>query len=224
MGEYDDLTVAELKDLLREAGLPLSGKKADLVARLDDAGADAPVAEKEVAEVADDSAEDSSDEADADDDFDDDDFDDEEEWDDEEMIHIARQKPELDDATKEALVARKAQYKKQPTFRRQEWFRYKRLSKTGWRKPKGYQSSQRLNRKYRSPMVRIGFGKVTEARGLHPSGFSEVMVHRPDDLEVIDPKTEAARIGKTVGKRKRIAIHEKADELGIRVLNRRRNI
>jgi large subunit ribosomal protein L32e len=121
-------------------------------------------------------------------------------------------------------VARKAQYKKQPTFRRQEWFRYKRLSKTGWRKPKGYQSSQRLNRKYRSPMVRIGFGKVTEARGLHPSGFSEVMVHRPDDLEVIDPKTEAARIGKTVGKRKRIAIHEKADELGIRVLNRRRNI
>ena len=220
MGEYDDLTVAELKDILREAGLPLSGKKADLVARLDDAGADAPAAEKEVAEV----AEDSSVEADADDDFDDDDFDDEEEWDDEVMIHVARQKPELDDATKEALVARKAQYKKQPKFRRQEWYRYKRLSKTGWRKPKGYQSSQRLNRKYRSPMVRIGFGKVTEARGLHPSGFSEVMVHRPDDLEIIDPKTEAARIGKTVGKRKRIAIHEKADELGIRVLNRRRNI
>ena len=111
IGEYDDLTVAELKDILREAGLPLSGKKADLVARLDAAGADAPVTEKEVAEVADDS----SDEADADDDFDDDDFDDEEEWDDEEMIHVARQKPELDDATKEALVARKAQYKKQPT-------------------------------------------------------------------------------------------------------------
>ena len=224
MGEYDDLTVAELKDLLREAGLPLSGKKADLVARLDDAGADAPVTEKEVTEKEVAEVSDDSDEADADDDFDDDDFDDEEEWDDEVMIHVARQKPELDDATKEALVARKAQYKKQPKFRRQEWYRYKRLSKTGWRKPKGYQSSQRLNRKYRSPMVRIGFGKVTEARGLHPSGFSEVMVHRPDDLGVIDPKTEAARIGKTVGKRKRIAIHEKADELGIRVLNRRRNI
>ena len=240
MGDYNDLTVAELKDLLREAGLPLSGKKADLVARLDDAGADAPVVEKkvakkevakkEVAKVADDSADDSGDETEADadeesdDDFDDDDFDDEEEWDDEEMIHIARQKPELDDSTKAALIARKAQYKKQPAFRRQEWYRYKRLSKTGWRKPKGYQSSQRLNRKYRSPMVRIGFGKVIGARGLHPSGFSEVMVHRPDDLEIIDPKTEAARIGKRVGNRKRIAIHEKADELGIRVLNRRRNI
>ena len=32
--DYDDMTVAELKDLLREAGLPVSGKKADLIARL----------------------------------------------------------------------------------------------------------------------------------------------------------------------------------------------
>ena len=29
---YEDLTVPELKDLLRERGLPLSGKKADLIA------------------------------------------------------------------------------------------------------------------------------------------------------------------------------------------------
>ena len=28
---YEDLTVPELKDLLRERGLPLSGKKADLI-------------------------------------------------------------------------------------------------------------------------------------------------------------------------------------------------
>ncbi len=34
---YEDLTVPELKDLLRERGLPLSGKKADLIARLSDA-------------------------------------------------------------------------------------------------------------------------------------------------------------------------------------------
>ena len=31
---YEDLTVPELKDLLRERGLPLSGKKADLIERL----------------------------------------------------------------------------------------------------------------------------------------------------------------------------------------------
>ena len=32
--DYETMTVAELKDLLKEAGLPVSGKKADLVARL----------------------------------------------------------------------------------------------------------------------------------------------------------------------------------------------
>jgi large subunit ribosomal protein L32e len=85
-------------------------------------------------------------------------------------------------------------------------------------------SKQRKNKRWRTPMARVGFGKVAEARNLHPSGFSEVMVHRPDDLDIIDPKTEAARIGKRVGNRKRAMIHEKADELGIRVLNRRRNI
>ena len=31
---YENLTVAELKELLRERGLPVSGKKADLISRL----------------------------------------------------------------------------------------------------------------------------------------------------------------------------------------------
>jgi len=50
------------------------------------------------------------------------------------------------------------------------------------------------------------------------------MVHNPDDLEEIDPETEAARVGRTVGGRKRERIHSRADELGIRVLNRRRGV
>tara|TARA_B100001750_G_scaffold215037_1_gene198799 strand:- start:182 stop:817 length:636 start_codon:yes stop_codon:yes gene_type:complete len=211
MSEYDNLTVAELKELLREAGLPVSGKKAELIVRLEES-------EDSIQEIEEVATEEVVEEED-------DDFDDmDEEWDDEVMIHVARQKPELDDATKAALSVRQAQAKKQPAFRRQEWYRYKRLSRTGWRKPKGMDSKQRKNKKWRTPMARVGFGKVAEARGLHPSGFSEVMVHRPDDLDQIDPKTEAARIGKRVGKRKRITIHEKADELGIRILNRRRNI
>jgi len=39
-------------------------------------------------------------------------------------------------------------------------------------------------------------------------------------LETINPKLEAARIGHSVGTRKRIEIEEYADELGIRILNR----
>ncbi|MGB2346470.1 MAG: eL32 family ribosomal protein, partial [Candidatus Poseidoniaceae archaeon] len=69
-----------------------------------------------------------------------------------------------------------------------------------------------------------GHGKVASARGLHPSGFREVMVHNLNDLETIDPETQAARIGHTVGGRKRENIHARADELGIRILNRRRNV
>lgn len=205
MSEHEDMTVAELKDVLRERGLPLSGKKADLIARL----------------LEDDSTSGDEEDEEFDDDFDD--LEDDEDWD-EERIHVARQKPKLDDETKAALAFRKAQLKKQPAFRRQEWFRYRRLSRTGWRKPKGNDSSMRKNRKYRPPMARIGFGKLASVRGLHPSGFREVMVHRPDDLDDIDPNTEAARVGARVGGRKRAIIHERADELGIRVLNRRRGV
>ena len=207
MSDYENMTVAELKELLKELGLAVSGKKADLIARL---------------EAADDVSQEI--EEDADDDFDDDDFDDfdDDDWDDEEeQIHRAKQKPELDDSTKEALSLRTSQSKKQPKFRRQEWYRYKRLARSGWRKPKGYQSNQRLNMKYRTPMARVGYGKVRGAKGLHPSGFIEVLVHNADALEDVDPKTHAIRIGARVGNRKRFAIHNKADEMGIRILNRR---
>ena len=210
MSELSDLTVAQLKELLREAGLPVSGKKAELIVRLEESDLDkSDDIEEEIEEE--------------DDDFDD--YDDEEDWDDEEeYFHVAKQKPVLDEATQAALDARKAQKKVQPQFRRQEWFRYRRLKRTGWRKPKGYQSSQRMNRKYRSPMARVGYGKVASVRNLHPSGFEEVLVHRPEDLDGIDPAVQAARVGSTVGGRKRVLIHERADELGIRVLNRRRGI
>nr|ABA61383.1 ribosomal protein L32 [uncultured marine group II euryarchaeote HF70_59C08] len=210
MSEYDNMKVAELKELLKDAGLPVSGKKADLIARLEESEVHDDNVEEEIVDE-------------EDDDFDD--YDDDEDWDDdEEYFHVAKQKPVLDDATKSALEARKEQRKNQPKFRRQEWFRYRRLSRTGWRKPNGLQSSQRLNRKYRSPMARVGYGKVAAARDLHPSGFEEVLVHRPEDLDGIDPSVQAARVGGTVGGRKRVLIHERADELGIRVLNRRRGI
>jgi large subunit ribosomal protein L32e len=123
-----------------------------------------------------------------------------------------------------ALALRSEQKKKTPAFKRTEWFRYKRLSRSGWRAPHGMDSKQRRNYKYRSSLVRVGHGKVAAARGLHPSGFREVMVHNTLDLEEIDPETQAARVGKTVGGRKREQIYSRADELGIRVLNRRRDV
>tara|TARA_B100000927_G_scaffold80386_1_gene64372 strand:- start:2603 stop:3268 length:666 start_codon:yes stop_codon:yes gene_type:complete len=218
--DYEGMTVAELKALLKEQGLPVSGKKADLIERLSGAQAESAEPDEEGSPVVEEAteAEDSSEEFVEDDDWDDD-------WDDEEDEgHVAKQKPVLSDDMKVALALRFEQKKKTPAFKRTEWFRYKRLSRSGWRAPHGMDNKQRRNYKYRSSLVRVGHGKVAAARGLHPSGFKEVMVHNTGDLESIDPETEAARVGKTVGGRKREQIYTRADELGIRVLNRRRDV
>jgi large subunit ribosomal protein L32e len=202
---YEKMTVAELKDLLREAGLPVSGKKSELIERLNASSVEEAVETVEEEFIDEDFEMD-------DEDFFDDDID---------QIHTARQKPVLDDETKANLVTRAAEKKKMPKFRRQEWYRYYRLARTGWRKPNGYQSKQRLNMKYRTPMARVGYGKIASVRGLHPSGFKEVLVNQSSELDGIDPETQAVRIGATVGNRKRSTIHDRADDLGIRVLNRR---
>ncbi len=127
-------------------------------------------------------------------------------------------KPVLPPEIKEKLEMKKA--RKLPEFKRQEWFRYKRLGER-WRRPRGLHSKMRRHMKYRPPVVRVGYRTPVEVRGLHPSGFSEVLIYNPSQLEGVNPEREAVRIARTVGTRKRIEIIEKADTLNIRVLNRR---
>ena len=136
------------------------------------------------------------------------------------MMHKPKAKPQLDDEAQKALSKRNAANRKRPAFKRQNWFRYKRLGQK-WRKPRGMHSKMRARRKYRPPMASISYRGPAAARGLHPSGFAEVAVHRPVDLEVMDPQREAARIAATVGDRKREVIETRAAELKIRVLNSR---
>ncbi|MCL1810655.1 MAG: 50S ribosomal protein L32e [Methanomassiliicoccaceae archaeon] len=133
--------------------------------------------------------------------------------------YVAKAKPELSDETAEALAKRAIISGRRPAFKRQEWFRYSKLGEK-WRKPKGIHSKMKRRLKRRPPMVDIGFRGPAAARGLHPSGFEEVLVYNVDGLEGIDPKAQAVRIGGTVGTKKRIAIEDRAAELGIRVLNR----
>ncbi|HEC95200.1 MAG TPA: 50S ribosomal protein L32e [Thermoplasmatales archaeon] len=137
----------------------------------------------------------------------------------EEKVYVAKPKPKLDEIKRRAFEIRKKKKEKEPEFRRQEWFRYKRI-KECWRKPRGLHSKTRRNLKYRPPLVRIGFRGPKEARGLHPSGFEEVLVHTPKELDEVNPAYQAVRIGATVGTRKRLEIKTKAEELGIRILNR----
>lgn len=133
--------------------------------------------------------------------------------------YVVQPKPELDDETVDALAKRAIISGKRPAFKRQEWFRYKMLGEK-WRRPKGLHSKMKRGLKRRPPMVEIGYGGPAKTRGLHPSGFEEVLVYNVDDLKNIDPKKQAVRIGGTVGTKKRITIEDRAKELGIRVLNR----
>lgn len=68
-------------------------------------------------------------------------------------------------------------------------------------------------------LVEIGYRGPKISRGLHPSGYFEVLVNTLDDLDKIDPKTQAIRIGHTVGMRKRADISLHAEEKGIHILN-----
>jgi large subunit ribosomal protein L32e len=105
-----------------------------------------------------------------------------------------------------------------PRFVREESWRYKRV-KTSWRSPKGKSSRVRRSKNGWPPVVKIGYSHAKASRGLHPSGFREVFVWRPKDLEDIDPNSQVARIGHTVGENKRMQIIDEAKKAGIRILN-----
>ena len=108
---------------------------------------------------------------------------------------------------------------KKPALKRQEWFRYKKLG-VKWRKPKGKTSKTRRYEKGKPAMPSIGYGSPKATRGLHPSGYHDVLVCNVQELENLDPDTQAARISASVGKRKKEIMLEKADELGIKILNK----
>ena len=71
-------------------------------------------------------------------------------------------------------------------------------------------------------MVKVGYGTPKAARYLHPSGLMEKLVSNPSDLEGLDPKVNVVRIARTVGSRKRAQIGERAEKLGLKILNLRR--
>ncbi|HYC26830.1 MAG TPA: 50S ribosomal protein L32e [Nitrososphaerales archaeon] len=118
-----------------------------------------------------------------------------------------------------ALVARRDELaKNRPEFVRQESWRYVRIHPE-WRKPKGVDNKVRRQDKGWPALVKVGYRGPVESRHLHPSGHHEVMVYRPSELDSLVPGRDVARVGGTVGAKKRQAILERANELGLRVVN-----
>jgi large subunit ribosomal protein L32e len=118
------------------------------------------------------------------------------------------------------LEVRREKKMKKPPFMRQESWRYARIDES-WRRPRGLDNKMRRKMRGVPKMPKIGYKGPRRVRGLHPSGFKEVLIYRVKDLEMVDPEREAVRIAGTVGRRKRLEMIKRADELDIRVLNRR---
>lgn len=112
--------------------------------------------------------------------------------------------------------------KKKPKFERYGWRKKKKLSKS-WRRPRGHDNKMREHIAAKGAMVKSGYRRKKEERGILPSGVREVLVLNTNDLAKIEAATEsvavAARIASGVGRRKREQIEEEAATLGIRVLN-----
>ena len=118
----------------------------------------------------------------------------------------------------ELLAARKKVSSKRPKFIRQESWRYDRLAEN-WRKPKGKDNKMRKQKAGVPAIVKIGYRGPKVARGLHPSGYNDIVVFNVSDLAGLDPKKDAIRMGRTVGTRKRKAIVEEATKMGLKMLN-----
>ncbi len=124
----------------------------------------------------------------------------------------------IDAETKRLLDVRKKQKSKKPQFRQTDSHKKKKLADY-WRKPDGIHNKTRYALHGKTPLVEAGYGSPALVRGLHPSGFEEVVVNNIKELEVLKAGKQAARIAHTVGSRKRSLIETKAAEMGLKVLN-----
>jgi large subunit ribosomal protein L32e len=119
---------------------------------------------------------------------------------------------------RKALKARRGARKKKPEFARHESWRYIKL-KENWRRPRGLDNKMRRKIKGWPPTVSVGYKGPKITRGFHPSGYREVLVHNAKEISEVDPKTQAARIAHTVGKKKRTQIIAEARKKKVVVLN-----
>lgn len=122
---------------------------------------------------------------------------------------------------RELLAQRRQVKENKPDFVRPESWRYDRL-KPRWRKPKGVDNHQRKQKSRGRPgLVKVGYGGPRIAKHLHPSGYTDNLVYRVEDLDGLNPKTDGVRLGHSVGTRKRIKIIKRAMEQKFKIFNGR---
>lgn len=110
--------------------------------------------------------------------------------------------------------------RKKPKFLRQNWQALKTLRHVKWRRPRGMHSKLRRKEEGKGFSPKPGYRAPVALRGLHPSGLKEVLISNVKELQKIDAKKEAAKIRSAVGRKKRVEILKKAEEMKIKVLNK----
>ncbi len=107
--------------------------------------------------------------------------------------------------------------KKKPLFARNESTKRKRLSRTSYRRPKGYGATSE-KRRGRRKTPSVGYSSPRNSRGLHSSGLREIIITNVNELEKVS-ENQAIRISSGVGLKNREKIAKTAISKKIRVLN-----
>lgn len=128
---------------------------------------------------------------------------------------MTQKKPSL---SSKALKVRARARNKKPEFVRQESWRDSKFS-LSWRRPRGLDNKVRRKIKGWPASPSTGYKGPKIARGMHPSGYMEVIVNNAEAVVAVDPNTHAIRIAHTVGRKKRAVIIAEAKRLNIKILN-----
>ena len=135
-------------------------------------------------------------------------------------VKLPRPRVSLSGRLRRLMRVRVLMERREPRWMSMDEWRFLRVAhRESWRRPKGDDNKIRLEIKGYPKRVKIGYGKPRLVRNLHPTGFKLVIVHRPEDVDKVDPTKEAIVIGRTVGLRKRVEIVRRAIERGVRVIN-----
>jgi len=128
---------------------------------------------------------------------------------------MTEKKPQLQ---RKALRTRELTRNKKPAFLRPESWRDAKFSES-WRRPRGLDNKIRQKIKGWPAAPSTGYKGPKIARGLHPSGYREVLVYNAEEVATVNSSIYAIRIAHTVGKRKRALIIAEAEKLQVKVLN-----
>jgi len=119
---------------------------------------------------------------------------------------------------KRLMEIKSAMKKRRPSFKRQEFNKRIRLSRSSWRKPRGVDSKMREQWGGYRAIVKIGYGTPRKLRGRLSNGLIEVKVSTVKELNSLT-KDQIAVIPRNMGNRRRLELLKEALKSKILVSN-----